>query len=127
MPIVSLSFPDRMISDMDELQKTGGYAGRSELVRAAIRLLLEDSKEKNSLNGRVNAVIVVTHDESDEEPITRLKHEFEEIVKTHIHNKISQRNCVELFLLEGDGKKVGSMTTAFQREDKFKSVKLIVI
>jgi len=127
MTIVSLSFPDQMMKEMDQLQKSGGFAGRSELVRAAIRLLLEDSREKDVLSGRMNAIIVVTHDESNEAPITRLKHEFEEIVKTHIHNKISQNNCVELFLLEGDGKKIGSMTREFQKEDRLKSVKLVVI
>jgi CopG family transcriptional regulator, nickel-responsive regulator len=127
MTIVSLSFPDQMIKEMDQIQKSGGFAGRSELVRAAIRLLLEDSKQKDALSGRMNAIIVVTHDESNEAPITRLKHEFEDIVKTHIHNKISQNNCVELFLLEGEGKKIGSMTREFQKEDKLKSVKLVVI
>jgi CopG family nickel-responsive transcriptional regulator len=127
MTIVSLSFPDQMIKEMDQIQESGGFAGRSELVRAAIRLLLEDSREKNALSGRMNAIIVVTHDESNEAPITRLKHEFEEIVKTHIHNKISQNNCVEIFLLEGDGKKIGSMTREFQKEDKLKSVKLVMI
>ncbi|MHB1868141.1 MAG: CopG family ribbon-helix-helix protein [Nitrososphaerales archaeon] len=127
MPIVSLSFPDQMIKDIDQIQKAGGFAGRSELVRAAIRLLMEDSKEKHALSGRMNAILVVTHDESNEAPITRLKHEFEEIVRTHIHNKISQNNCVELFLLEGDGKKVGSMTREFQKEDKLKSVKLVIV
>jgi CopG family transcriptional regulator, nickel-responsive regulator len=127
MTIVSLSFPDQMVKDLDQIQDTGGFAGRSELVRAAIRLLIEDRKEKDSLLGHVNAVIVVTHDESNEAPITKLKHEFEDIVKTHIHNKISHSNCVELFLVEGEGRKVASMTKAFQREEKMKSVKLIVI
>jgi CopG family transcriptional regulator, nickel-responsive regulator len=127
MTIVSLSFPDQMVKDLDQIRDTGGFAGRSELVRAAIRLLVEDRKEKDSLLGHVNAVIVVTHDESNEAPITKLKHEFEDIVKTHIHNKISHSNCVELFLVEGEGKKVASMTKAFQREEKMKSVKLIVI
>jgi CopG family transcriptional regulator, nickel-responsive regulator len=127
MTIVSLSFPDQMIKEMDQIQKSGGFAGRSELVRAAIRLLFEDSKEKDALSGRMNAIIVVTHDESNEAPITRLKHEYEDIVKTHIHNKISQNNCVELFLLEGDGKKIGSMAREFQKEDKLKSVKLVAI
>lgn len=116
-----------MVKELDEIQNTGAFAGRSELVRAAIRLLIEDRKEKDSLLGHVNAVVVVTHDESNEAPITRLKHEFEDIVKTHIHNKISRSNCVELFLVEGEGKKVSSMTKAFQREEKMKSVKLIVI
>jgi CopG family transcriptional regulator, nickel-responsive regulator len=127
MTIVSLSFPDQMVKELDQIQDTGGFAGRSELVRAAIRLLIEDRREKDSLLGHVNAVVVVTHDESNEAPITRLKHEFEDIVKTHIHNKISHSNCVELFLVEGEGKKVANMTKAFQREEKMKSVKLIVI
>src|SRR5487761_319647 len=126
MTIVSLSFPDQMIKEMDQIQKSGGFAGRSELVRAAIRLLFEDSREKNALSGHMNAIIVVTHDESNEAPITKLKHEFEGIVKTHIHNKISQNNCVELFLLEGDAKMISSMTREFQKEDKLKSVKLVM-
>lgn len=115
-----------MIKEMDQIQKSGGFAGRSELVRSAIRLLFEDSREKNTLSGHMNAIIVVTHDESNEAPITKLKHEFEDIVKTHIHNKISQNNCVELFLLEGDAKMISSMTREFQKEDKLKSVKLVM-
>jgi len=125
--IVSLSFPETMITEMNQIQRAGGFAGRSELVRAAVRLLIEDSKDKDSLSGHVNAIVVVTHDESNEAPITKLKHEFEEVVRTHIHNKISHNNCVELFLLEGDGKKIGSMVREFQKEDKLKSVKLVTI
>jgi CopG family nickel-responsive transcriptional regulator len=116
-----------MIQEMNQIQKTGGFAGRSELVRAAVRLLVEDSKQKDLLSGHLNAIVLVTHDESDEAPVTRLKHEFEEIVRTHIHNKISKNNCVELFLLEGDGKKIGMMVREFQKEDKLKSVKLVTI
>lgn len=127
MTIVSLSFPDKMVKELDQIQDAGGFAGRSELVRAAVRLLIEDRKQKDSLLGHVNAVIVVTHDESDEAPITRLKHQFEDIVKTHIHNKISHGNCVELFLVEGEGRKVASMTKEFQKEERMKSVKLTVI
>ena len=127
MTIVSLSFPETMIAEMNQIQKTGGFAGRSELVRAAVRLLIEDSRDKDALSGHVNAIVVVTHDESNEAPVTKLKHEFEEIVRTHIHNKISHNNCVELFLLEGDGKKIGSMVREFQKEDKLKSVKLVMI
>ena len=127
MPIVSLSFPDQMIKELDQIQESHGFTGRSELVRAAIRLLLEDSREKDTISGHTNAVIVVTHDETNEGPITRLKHEFEDIVKTHIHNKVTHSNCVELLFLEGDGKKIAAMARELQKEDKMKSVKLLVI
>lgn len=116
-----------MLKEIDRIQEVEGFTGRSELVRAAIRLLLEDSKEKDLITGHTNALIIVTHDESNEAPITRLKHQYEDIVKTHIHNKLSHSNCVELFILEGEGKKIGSMAKEFQKEDEMKSVKLVVI
>ena len=125
--IVSLSFPDEMLKQVDQIQKSRGFAGRSELVRAAIRLLIEDTREKDSLKGSVVALLVVTHNQDNEDPITALKHQFEGIVKTQIHSKISQENCVELFLVEGEGTKVASMTKAFQKEEKMKSVKLVVV
>ena len=127
MPIVSLSFPDQMIRDMDDIQKSLGFTGRSELVRAAIRLMLEDKKEKDSLRGQVAAILAVTHNQEDEEPVTRIKHSFEDIIRTHLHNKITRTNCVELFLLEGDAQKIASMSNGFQKEDKMKSVKLVVV
>ena len=127
MPIVSLSLPDQMVKAMDEIQESVGFAGRSELVRTAIRLLLEDTREKNALVGRSNAVVVVSHASEDEEPVTRLKHSFGDIVKTHIHTRISEVDCIEVFLLAGEGKQISAMAKGFERERKIKSVKLLRI
>ncbi len=101
MAVVSVSLPAEMMRQIDAIQESRGFAGRSELVRAGIRLLLEDTQEKDSLKGKVSALLIVTHNKDDEAPITELKHEFEDIVRTHIHNKVSRANCVELFFVEG--------------------------
>jgi CopG family nickel-responsive transcriptional regulator len=125
VPIVSLSFPKELLDDMDAVQKTSGFTGRSELVRAAIRLMLEDNREKDSLAGEINGLIVVTHDEDEEDPVTKLKHGFEDIIKTHLHSKTTSSICVELFLVHGDAKKVVAMSKAFEAEDKMKSTKFL--
>ena len=125
MPIVSLSLPDQMLAAMNEIQESVGFSGRSELVRAAIRLLLDDTRQKSALVGMTTAVIVVSHSMNDEEPVTRLKHKFEDIVKTHVHCKVSHEDCVELFVLAGDGQQVASMSKEFERERKIRSVKLL--
>ncbi len=127
MTIVSLSLPGQMIKEMDKLQDSLGFTGRSELVRSGIRLLLQDVKEKNALSGEVTAVIVVTHSEENEEPVTRIKHQYDDIIKTHIHNKVSRNNCIELFLLEGQGPKVTSMANDFKKEDDIRTVKLVTV
>jgi len=125
MPIVSLSLPDQMLNAMNEIQESVGFSGRSELIRAAIRLLLDDTRQKNALAGTTTAVIVVSHGKDDEEPVTRLKHKFEDIVKTHVHCRVSHEDCVEVFVLAGDGEQVASMTKEFERERKIRSVKLL--
>lgn len=127
MVIVSISFPDEMIKNLDRLQKSRNFTGRSELVRAALRLMIENMRDKDSLDGNINVLLAVTHREEDEEPITSLKHSFQEIVKTHIHSKINRRNCVELFLLEGEGRTVASMIKAFQKQEEMKRVKMILL
>jgi CopG family nickel-responsive transcriptional regulator len=127
MPIVSLSFPEQMINEMDEVQSSLGFTGRSELVRAGIRLLLQDVRDKSAIKGRVNAVVVLTHNEENEEAVTRIKHKFDDVVRTHVHNKTGRRTCIEIFLLEGEGSEVASMATEFQKDDGIRSVRLLLL
>lgn len=112
---------------MDEIQQTVGFSGRSELVRAAIRLMLEDTRQKESLKGPTSAILVVTHDKDDEESATRIKHKFEEVVKTHVHSKVTSDDCVEVFMVQGEGREIVSMTRAFQREKGIREVRLLAI
>lgn len=125
--MVSLSFPESMLKEMDDVQKNSGFTGRSELVRAAIRMLLEDNKEKATATGETNGLLIVTHDEDEEAPVTKLKHEFEDIISTHVHNKTKTSMCIEVFVLQGDAKKINAMSKSFQAEDKMKSSKFIPI
>jgi CopG family transcriptional regulator, nickel-responsive regulator len=116
-----------MLKEMNDVQKNSGFTGRSELVRAAIRMLLEDSREKATATGDMNGLLIVTHDEEEEAPVTKLKHQFEDIIMTHVHNNTKSSMCIEVFLLQGDAKKINAMTRAFQAEDKMKSTKFVPI
>lgn len=127
MPIVSLSVPEVMLKEMDELEKSFGFTGRSELVRAAIRLMMDENRERSAMSGEVSGLVVVTHETEEEEPVTQLKHEYDQIIKTHIHSKLTPSTCVELFLVHGDARKVSSMSKAFQAKDEMKSSRFIQI
>jgi CopG family nickel-responsive transcriptional regulator len=127
LTVVSLSFPESMLKEMDDVQKNSGFTGRSELVRAAIRMLLEDNREKAAASGEMNGLLIVTHDEDEEAPVTKLKHQYEDIITTHVHNKTKTSMCIELFVVQGDAKKISAMSKSFQAEDKMKSSKFIPI
>jgi CopG family nickel-responsive transcriptional regulator len=127
MPIVSLFLPEHMLESLDEVQRSVGFSKRSEMIRAALRMMIEDMRAKDSISGNTNAVIIVTHDKDNEVTVTKLKHEFEDIVRTHVHSKIGKYNCVELFLLEGEGQKIAQMARLFERDRSIRSVKLVTI
>ncbi|MFI5404517.1 MAG: CopG family ribbon-helix-helix protein, partial [Candidatus Gagatemarchaeaceae archaeon] len=67
------------------------------------------------------------HNTEEEAPVTKIKHEFDNIIKTHIHSKLTPSTCVELFLVHGDAKKVSAMSKAFRAQDEMKSSKFLQV
>ena len=68
MPIVSISLNQEILSELDKLQKTMGFSGRSEAIRAGIRTFVSEEKQKLELTGNIHAILLVVHnDEFDHE------------------------------------------------------------
>lgn len=126
MGIVSISLNDNILREMDDLQKEFGFTGRSELIRAGIRMLLSDKIEKEKQTGDIGCVLTVTHEEEEEESVTKIKHRYEDIIQTHLHCKIKNNKCLELFILNGKATKVNEMSREFQASDEMEHVKLTI-
>jgi len=126
MTIVSISLNKTILDEIDALQKDVGYSGRSEIVRDALRLLLLEHKEQQKLKGTQDAVLLVVHDEKHSEDVSAIRHNFQALIKTQVHNHLANHKCLELFILNGDAKKIIKLTDAFQANRKIEFVKLVV-
>lgn len=126
MPIVSISLNDEILSEIDKLQKSMGFSGRSEIIRAGIRNLIAEEKQRSNLSGLIHAILMVIHNEESEQIVTGIKHNHEELIGTHLHSKIEGNKCMELFLLHGQADKVDGMTKDFETNRKMDHVKLVV-
>jgi len=49
MPIVSISLTEEILKEVDNLQKTMGFSGRSDAIRAGIRSFVSEEKQKAEL------------------------------------------------------------------------------
>ena len=125
MAIISVSLSETMLGELDRLQKAMGFSGRSEVIRAAIRMLLGEFKEE-SLTGRVRGILLLVHDHEAESLVTNVKHNFLDIIHTQLHNRFQEGKCLELFLLEGDADRVREMTRTFQKNDGIEVTRLVV-
>ena len=126
MTIISVSVNDKILKDMDALEKDLGFSGRSEVIRAGVRLLISDKKEKARLKGIIDAALLLIHDDKYSEEVSALRHKFQDIVKTQVHNHIENHKCFEIFILHGDAARIVLLAEAFQTNRKMEYAKLVV-
>jgi CopG family nickel-responsive transcriptional regulator len=116
-----------ILDDMDKLQKSHGFSGRSELVRAGIRNLLSEERKRQDLSGMLHALFLAIHDEDSDEEVTEMRHVYDKLINTHMHSKIDRDRCLEIFLIRGDAYEVKEMTKKFQANKNMDNVQLIVM
>ncbi|OGD58783.1 nickel-responsive regulator 1 [Candidatus Bathyarchaeota archaeon RBG_13_52_12] len=127
MPVISLSLNDQLLEDIDKLQTELGYSGRSEVMRAAIRLFLTDGREKQRLEGNVSGLLLAIHSHEAEHHVTQIKGKYQDIIHTQLHNRFREGKCMELFILEGDAIRIRELSTELQRNEENEYVKLLII
>jgi CopG family nickel-responsive transcriptional regulator len=127
MPIVSVSLNEEIIKEMDKLQQELGFSGRSEIMRAGIRQLAAEEKDRRNLTGQIYALLLAVHDEKSDYEVTEMGHAYDKLIGTHIHNKIDRDKCLEIFLLKGDAKDITEMVKKFRANRKMDHVKLVAM
>lgn len=127
MPIVSISLNDELLAELDKLQKSMGFAGRSEAIRAGIRNFVSEEKQKTEISGDLHAILLVVHNDEFDDMIAGIKHSFEDLIITHLHSKIHGNKCVELFMLDGEAERINTITKNFKINKKMDNVKLVTL
>ena len=118
MPIVSISLNDEILTELDKLQKSMGFSGRSEAIRAGIRTFVSEEKQKSDLSGNIHAILLVVHNDEFDHVVSGLTHNFEDLITTHLHSKIEKEKCMELFVIDGDAEKVYYNDKRFSEQTK---------
>ncbi|MGY5146936.1 MAG: CopG family ribbon-helix-helix protein [Candidatus Nitrosopumilus sp. bin_7KS] len=127
MPIVSISLNDEILSELDKIQSSMGFSGRSEAIRAGIRTFVSEEKQKADLSGNIHAILLVVHNDEFDHIVSGITHNFEDLITTHLHSKIDKEKCMELFVINGDAEKVSTITKDFQRNKNMDTVKLVAL
>ena len=127
MPIVSISLNAEILSELDKLQSSMGFSGRSEAIRAGIRTFVSEEKQKSDLSGNIHAILLVVHNDEFDHVVSGITHNFEDLITTHLHSKIDKEKCMELFVIDGDAAKISTMTKNFQTNKNMDTVKLVAL
>ncbi len=125
--IISVSLSEKLLQEIDQLKEETGFSGRSDVIRASTRMLIADTQDKKNLQGDINSILILIHNQKSEDKVTEIKHDFEDIIETQIHSHLKEDKCLELFILEGDANRMNTLTKMFQTTRKIEYVRLITI
>ena len=102
-----VSLPDNLLDQFDEIIKKQGYSSHSEGIRDAIRNYIINYKWMNEIEGeRIGTIsLIYGHDQRGlVNNLTKMQHDYSDLVKSSIHVHLEHDNCLEIIMLRGEGK-----------------------
>jgi metal-responsive CopG/Arc/MetJ family transcriptional regulator len=126
LEIISVSLDRDTLSELDKIQNSLGFKSRSKLLRATMNSLLNEYKIMESLQGHVDSVFVVTYKESEKHRVSDLLHDFEDSIKTIIHQH-HVGICLEVLIVCTDAKRIRELFSLLKRDKGVRSVNCSIL
>ncbi len=123
--IISMSLPEQVLTQIDKLNSEMNFSGRSETIRAGIRLLDQENKERSKLKGEIRATLSIIH--YHKKDLGLVMHRYQDIVLTHVHNHLDKENCLDVFVLKGEARRILKLVESFESDKAIKNVKLFIV
>lgn len=102
MGVISVSIDDQLLKIVDRFADENGFQGRSELVRTALRSLIEQSRGIESLDGVTDAIILVKYRDKHSDTVSDILHHHRSLITSQLHNHLETDACIEILVVNGD-------------------------
>ncbi len=127
---IGVSLPENLLGKFDEIITKRGYSSRSEGIRDAIRGYIRYYDWMSEVEGERIGILSMTYDHSQRGLVSSLldmEHEFTNITRSAMHVHINHDECIEVLILQGDGKEVKAIAERIMALKGMKNVKLTTI
>ena len=109
---IGVSLPDNLLTKFDNIIEERGYSSRSEGIRDAIRSYINHYEWMNDVKGHRIGTISLVYDHTKRglsNMMAEIQHDHSEIIKTSIHIHLDHDNCLEVIVLDGDGRDIKNL------------------
>ncbi|XHH09678.1 MAG: CopG family ribbon-helix-helix protein [Candidatus Bathyarchaeia archaeon] len=128
MTIISISIPDKLITQIDQKMKEKGFASRSEIARQALRLYLTEDLKIEDVNGEAVATVTLIYKENaDRRRLLETQHLHSGLVSTFLHSHIHEGFCMEVIILKGQALLIRRFIDNLRQNEQIMQIKVSVI
>lgn len=127
---IGVSLPDNLLDKFDEIIKKRGYSSRSEGIRDAIRSYIIHYDWMNEVEGERIGIISIIYEHDQRglvNNLTDIQHTYSDLIKSSVHVHLDHDNCLEIIVLQGEGKSVKELAESMMALKGVKHVKLSTI
>ncbi|MEM3341852.1 MAG: CopG family ribbon-helix-helix protein [Thermoplasmata archaeon] len=126
MPVVSINLSEKAVKELDTLRNIGGFVGRSETVRAALRYFASEISNTAEKTGVIEGLLLLIHDHSPKDKMDKIIHEFKGVIKTQLHQHFDCGKCLNIIILKGDAQDVKNFVNSCRRIETMENIRFIV-
>lgn len=127
---IGVSLPDNLLDRFDEIIAKRGYSSRSEGIRDAIRNYIIHYEWMNEVEGERIGVITLIYEHEQRglvSNLTDIQHMYTGLIRSSVHVHLDHDNCMEIIMLQGEGRLVKEVAEKMMALKGVKHVKLATI
>ena len=123
---ISMSLPNKLLSEFDEVLRDRGYQSRSKGIRDALKDYILRYQWMNQMEGeRVGVITVIDHHYVGVmEAMTDIQHEYRQQISASLHIHMNDKYCLEVIIVKGDVIYIRDLTEKLMRLKGVEHVKL---
>jgi CopG family nickel-responsive transcriptional regulator len=124
--ILSFSLSRDLTSKMDSLMQEMGYENRSEVIRDAIRVFLEQHEDLHRMQGMVEGVALTLYPRRAERRVHGLFHKMPDVLRSFLHLDFGEahQRCCDVVVFKGPASRVREVFHALETTAHVEKVKL---
>lgn len=109
---ITISVPKELLRNVDDVINKKGYAGRSDVVRAALRGFLVEEAWKEGGEEVIGVLTFIYNHEIKgvNESLTHIQHHFRGSVISGMHVHLDEENCLEVLVVKGSPERIMELT-----------------
>jgi CopG family nickel-responsive transcriptional regulator len=127
---VGVTFPPRLLNDLDEVIAKTGYANRSKAVQDAVTMLISEKKLIGRRRGAQAGVLMMLYDHEVkglESVLTHVQHLHSDIICSTMHIHLTEKECLETIAVKGNGADIRKLSDELSTRKGVKLLRTMVI
>ena len=126
--IISLSLPEELLEELDDVLGKEHSATRSEVIRQAVRNYLSEYNKLDKIKGNVIATITVLYEKTEKnEELFQVQHEFGDMITAYLHSHLTKANCLEVLVVKGSSQRLKNLVDALKANKPVRQIKFSVM